>query len=216
MTANSPPSSLALDHLLLGAADLDYGIAWVERRTGVKAASGGSHPGVGTCNALLSLGRRQYLEIIAPDPAQSAFHFHLDLRALQEPRLITWAAAAGLDAVAQAARAAGYSLSGPREGSRIRGDGKTLRWKTLRVLHPWGGNGLDPVPFFIEWAAGSEHPSQDAPRGCELQRFEIEHPDPPAVLQALHSLGIQAAVRPNTVIRLIAALQTPRGRVELS
>jgi hypothetical protein len=213
--AASPVS--AVDHLLLGIGDLDRGIAWVEKTTGVKATIGGTHPGMGTRNALISLGGRRYLEIIAPDPAQTAFNFRFDVRALDAPRLITWAAATNdVDAVAAKARGAGLELFGPQPGSRARPDGKILRWRTLGVKSDLARGGTDPIPFFIQWDADSVHPSQDSPKGCELIAFSIEHPDAGAVRGLLAKLGIETAVEAGKNVDLQATLQTPNGKVRLT
>jgi hypothetical protein len=79
------------DHLLLGVSDLDHGIDWFESRAGIRAIVGGVHPGRGTRNALVSLGGTHYLEIIAPDPAQTATNRQFHLSTLTEPRLINFA-----------------------------------------------------------------------------------------------------------------------------
>ena len=62
-----------LDHVIIGCNDLDAGIRFVQERTGVRAVPGGVHPDRGTSNALLSLGDRQYLEIMAPIRTQKRF-----------------------------------------------------------------------------------------------------------------------------------------------
>jgi hypothetical protein len=206
----------AVDHLLLGAPDLEGGIAWLEARTGVRAAVGGSHPGMGTRNALASLGDRHYLEIIAPDPAQSAFNFDVDLRKLPEPRLVTWAAStASPEDVAAAAKRAGIAVSGPRDGSRVRPDGGTLRWRTVRVQADFASDGIDPVPFFIAWAIDARHPSTDAPSGCRLVEFAISDPDPVKLRAVLASLGIEATVTKAAHAGLSATLESPKGRVTI-
>jgi hypothetical protein len=207
----------AVDHLLLGVSDLDSGIAWVEKATGVRAAVGGTHPGMGTRNALLALAGRRYLEIIAPDPAQKDFRFSIDVRKLCEPRLITWAAGtADIEGLAKRARAAGLEIFGPREGSRARPDGRTLAWKTLGIQSALGADGVEPVPFFIAWAAGSIHPSQDSPAGCELQELAFEHPRPADVTATLERLGVRGDVKAAETARLTARLRTPKGPVVLS
>jgi hypothetical protein len=211
------PTASAVDHLLLGVSDLDRGIAWVEDRTGVRAEIGGSHPGVGTRNALLSLGGRRYLEIIAPDPAQTAFNFPIDVRKLSEPRLVTWAAAArDVAALAKKAREAGFEIFGPRDGSRARPDGQVLQWKTLGVMNMLGADGVEPIPFFIEWAPDSRHPSEDSPKGCELVALEIAHPKPADVGNVLAKLGIEGRVKARDRAVLVATLRTPKGTLKLA
>jgi hypothetical protein len=87
--------AIELDHLMWGAPSLEEGMAEAERLFGVAAAPGGAHPGGGTRNALLSLGDRVYLEIIAPDPNQElAGTFGERIAGLEGCGLITWAAAA--------------------------------------------------------------------------------------------------------------------------
>ncbi len=206
----------AVDHLLLGIADLDRGVEWVESLTGVRAMPGGRHPGVGTRNALLALARQRYLEIIAPDPVQTTYAFPVDIRRLNVPRLVTWAvAAADLDLLLTLAREAGYATSAPQPGSRTRPDGKVLKWKLVRLENPFVRDGIQPFPFFISWAEDSAHPSADSPTGCELVSLTVEHPDAANLTAALRRFGIEANVKQSERAALIATLRTPKGEVEL-
>ena len=87
MTVDLHPS---LDHLILGTSDLSRGIQFIEQRTGVHAAFGGVHSGRGTHNALLPLGPRCYLEILAPDPKQQTLAWFRTLPELDSRRMETY------------------------------------------------------------------------------------------------------------------------------
>jgi hypothetical protein len=204
-----------MDHLVFGVPDLAQGIELVERRTGVRASFGGQHPGRGTHNALLSLGGRQYLEIIARDPDQRDAPGLLfpGLEGLSEPRFIAWAVAVKSVAdIAKRARAANIVSIGPLDGSRAHSDGSLLTWKTLRIDSP-----IEGAPFFIEWRTDAAHPSQNSPSGCRLTSFAIEHTDPERISHVLRSLGAEAEaiITPGSRVRMKARLQTPKGEVEL-
>jgi hypothetical protein len=204
-----------LDHILLGNGDLDRGVAFVESRTGVKAMFGGVHPGMGTRNALLSLGKRRYLEIIAPDPKQENADARRvnELRKLETPKLVGWAAHPGrLDLFVQRIKQQGIAIEGPSPGSRARPDGRILKWKTAVLKDDRGGL----VPFFIEWEEGSVHPSSDAPGGCRLESFSIAGPDPDALAAEFHKLNIEVAVTRGDKPQLRATIAGPKGVMEVT
>jgi hypothetical protein len=201
-----------LDHILLGCNDLQSGIDFVERRTGVRAAFGGVHPGRGTRNALLSLGERRYLEIMAPDPDQpdAKDPLALHIRKLSEPQIVGWADHPGdLGSFAKKLRDAGVAFEGPSPGSRKRPDGRVLQWQTLTLKD----NPSWLLPFFIEWSADSLHPSADAPAGCRLVRFEAVTREPDKLAKTAALLRLDVPIIRGEKPQLRATIAGPKGEL---
>lgn len=205
--------SRSLDHLILGCSDLDAGIAWVQQRVGVRAGIGGVHPGRGTRNAVLSLGSRCYLEILAPDPAQATLTWFRQLPQLSEPRLVGWMAhPQDATALADHLRKSGIACEGPKDSSRLRPDGKTLRWKLLTLTD----NRQGLLPTFIEWSADSMHPADDAPDGCRLLRFAAATPDPQELKAVFQKLKVDVPVVQAPDPQLRASIAGRSGAVDLT
>jgi hypothetical protein len=201
-----------IDHIVLGARTLEEGAAFVAEHLGVAPKRGGQHPGFGTHNMLLGLGRGCYLEIIAVDPSQpQPAHprpFDLDDPALRmaieaEPRLIAWVARTPvLDAV--------VARLGPRAGevkAMKRGD---LSW---RMAFPPQRQDMDNlIPALIQWhgeGASSRLPDSHV----RLLHLEAEHPEADAVRAALAERGLEDAVklRRSPHARLVARLKRQDG-----
>ena len=201
-----------LDHLLWASADLDAAVGDLAERTGVRATFGGHHPELGTQNALIRLGDRMFLEVIAPAPALPAGGLARQLAALREPRLLMWAARTD-DPLATAARAKRAGLSATVvDGHRARPGGGRLDWTNVFVA----GHGAGTLPpFFVTWE-GTHHPAEDATPGMTLESFSIETPEPDALRAVLRALDVRASVRKGKRDRLRAVLDTPRGRVVLT
>jgi len=181
---------------------------WSKRLPVSAPATGGVHPGRGTRNALLSLGERRYLEVIAPDPAQSEIVHYPQLRSMTDPRLIGWAVhPPDIAAVAKQLRENKVEFKGPDDGSRKRPDGRVLNWKTINLADD--RHGL--LPFFIEWSADSVHPSKDAPAKCTLDYFEVMSADPEELAAALKRIGLDLPVQRSDKARLHALISGPKG-----
>lgn len=195
-----------IDHLVYAVPDLESGIDALEGLVGVRPAPGGSHPGWGTRNALLSLGNRIYLEIIAPDPEQVVNRRPLGVDELDLPRLTTWAMAAdNLEDRVRAAREAGFELGEIRDMERTRLDGTRLSW---RLTDPFADRRGGLLPFLIDWGT-SPHPAESAPAGCTLLDFAIESTEPEKI-RDFPGLGCKVALGS---CALVANLATPRGLV---
>lgn len=213
---------MKLDHIMFAVSDLDAGIEQIKDLTGVAAKFGGSHVGAGTKNALLSFGNEQYLEIIAPDPAQNVTgtgpaetgvkgSMAAELLSLPCAYIRTWAVATEDYApVVSVLERFGYGHHIIKM-SRTRPDGVQLVWQILFVTHHPHGLAM---PFFINWL-DSEHPAQVAPGGCELQWFSVECPDANEFQRFCHAMDINVRVTKGD-LKLSARLQSPLGSAFLA
>lgn len=201
------------DHLVVTAASLEQGMAWVEDRLGISMAPriGGEHVRLGTHNALMSLGPGFYLEVIAinpeaPPPSRARW-FALDaLSAGAAPRLAHWVARTG--DIHAALQASTIQPGIVEEMSR----GK-LHW--LITIAADGALQCDgALPSLIQWQS-EPHPAAALPElGCRLERLALEHPQAQRIGESLEAIGLRdhrIALRDAPAARLSAAIATPHG-----
>jgi hypothetical protein len=218
MSATTIRHPAAPDHLVLAAASLAQGIEYVADLTGVVPVVGGKHVAMGTHNALVRLGDRFYLEIIAVDPtAPKPRHrrwFDLDdgdlaVDLLERPRLAHWVVrTTDIEAAAAGARVPPGEILPFERGP--------YRW---RITVPEDGHrpGRGLVPTLIQWDV-PQHPADALPAtGLTLVELAGSHPDPAPIRAAIASLGVGDAIRItfDRDARLAALLRTPRGLVTL-
>ncbi len=214
-----------LDHLVVGAATLQDGVAWCEGTLGVLPGPGGQHALMGTHNRLLKFDGTAfpecYLEIIAidpdaPPPGRPRW-FGLDDTAVQTrlrqdgPQLLHCVARSPqLDMHRWGLITVGYQPGDPQRLGRDTPQGR-LEWDML--LRPDGqpqcGGAL---PTLMQWQG--RHPTADMPdSGVALQALELcgFHERARDVLRIRGVKVLPVGTAP----ALRALLHTPRGEVEL-
>jgi len=181
---------MKLDHFAWSAPSLDDAVDAVEAWSGVRAAPGGSHPGMGTRNALLSLADGLYLAIDAPDPDQPLIGNGARMAA--QPGYHTDLFVVSTDDI-HAAKAVleNFGLSAEiRAGSRRTLRGEMLEWRYLAVEPTRFGIAL---PLVSQWDTPN-HPSAEAPQGCSLERFVVAHPLCDEIRPLYEALGLDIPV----------------------
>nr|MCU0627828.1 VOC family protein [Gemmatimonadaceae bacterium] len=89
-------------------------------------------------------------------------------------------------------------------------DGTMLRWRTLA---PFGDASALLLPFYIEWGAGTRHPSTDSPAGCTLAGLALVSPRADSIRARVTAAALPVPVRDGATERLVLTLDCPRGRV---
>lgn len=204
-----------IDHIIWATPDLDQGIATFRDMTGVEPARGGSHPGLGTRNALLSLGEKIYLEIIAPDPEQDlAGTYGEALTRLALPGMFTLSArTADIRGTYGKLMELGLHSPGPIAMSRNLPQGGKLSWHIM-MISP-GRFGWE-FPFFIDWGSVPVHPADAAPQGCRMRHLTVLSPNSEELQRAYEGVGLDTHVQRATHPGFIVGLDTPRGRLVLN
>ena len=206
-------TGLALDHLIV-FGDVDRVGDRIAAALGVDPDDGGTHPGAGTRNRIFALQGGCALEVLGPDPAQSAPP-HRAPAVAQDGSLWWWAVRSDepLEAVAARLLADGFETTAPEAGSRVRPDGERLAWETIDlVAHPFG----QTLPFVIRWRQGVP-PSlgTSSPRGV-LRSFVLGHPDEQGLRDALARLGVDADVERADGPSLRAEVASATGAIEVT
>lgn len=151
---------LEVDHVLIAVGNLDEAAERFERDYGLKSIDGGTHPGWGTANRIVPLGR-EYLELIGVvDPDEAIEHpfgrWMLERVADGDHLLRCCLRPNDID---QTAERIGHE---PVPGSRAIPGGGSVHWRLVGLEAAMTEN----LPFFIEWHPDSEHPGAK----------EVKHP----------------------------------------
>jgi len=198
---------LELDHVLIAVSDLGEAARQLQAVHGLLSVEGGRHPGWGTANSIVPLGDT-YLELIAVvDEAEAAGSpFGSWVAGATFDRPLGWAVRTReLDAIA---RRLGLTVDA---GVRITPDGAVLRWRTAGK----GEAVTEPsLPFFIEWAPGTEHPGMACPANATLATLVLDG-DVDRLASWLGDHALPIVVRPGLPAVASIVVSGPGGEIVL-
>ncbi len=209
-----------LDHIVYGVPDLKQAIELFKKQSGVEPVIAGKHPGLGTHNAILSLGNMQYLEFIALDPEAPKKNKELpslcsSLLDLSAAKIMTWVIRTdNLAKVVNELNALGnFQIDPPQSFSRTKSDGTVVAMElAYKKLPPAPGDGL--IPFFINWGK-TPHPSLSVACKCQIKEWYGCHPNADMLNNALHKVGIDFLIKPAEVPSMHLVMNTPKGEIEI-
>ncbi len=211
-----------IDHLVIGAKNLDDGITYVKKALGVDIPFGGVHLSMGTHNALMQLGDTLFLEVIAvnaeiPPPVHPRWYGLDDpfvrQRLEQGPVLLTWVV--NSQSIDGLLRQAGFDMGNKQRVCR----GQLSWYFSLPDDGRLLAGGL--LPYGIEWHTKTHPAANMQDTGCRLLSLTLHHSQAKWLQNALASIDASdlVTVVPETddgAPFLVAKFNTPSGEKIIS
>jgi len=203
-----------IDHIVLAVPDLEEGILWIEKKLGVRPIYGGQHQSEGTHNALLSLGRGCYLELLAIDFSNKKVNaprwMGIDL--INEPIITRWAIKSeNLEKEIRFLKNVNSLLGNHKTGSRAKTDGSILKWQ---LSIPLPEPKVEVTPFLLDWG-DSVHPTASLESNCELISLNLYHPEPSEFQEVMKNLNLDFEIKKGMASKISIIIQSPKGVIEL-
>jgi len=205
-----------IDHLVYAVPNLDKAIDSLEQALGVRPKIGGQHLGKGTRNALLHLGGRCYLELLAADHdnADVAQPRWMGIDAITKATMTRWAISShDLAADSLVLKRYNHSMGHISTGQRQLSNGELLKWQ---MIMPLALPTIEPVPFMIDWSSSTSHPTDSLDQLCRLERFELQiSNNEPAIYTCLQELFPDCALTNGKQNKLVAVISGPKGTIHI-
>ena len=189
-----------IDHIVIGAANLEKATKKVEGLLKTKFSTSGKHSLMATHNRLARLQKSAYMEIIAIDPSASfpksctrkKRWFSLDSKKTKRrlslaPQPLCWVVA--VNNIEKAASNCGYEPGRITEMSR-----GNFRW---RLTVPDSGELSEGgvLPVLIEWPKG-KNPADVMPESnLVLKQITLSHPSPNLIEHILSAMDIAGPIK---------------------
>ena len=202
---------LELSQVILGVRDLAAATCRMEA-LGLTVLDGGAHPGVGTANRVVPLGR-QYLELLGvvdEAEARAGWYGRALLAAIAGgDRLVRWSLRT--DRIEEVAARLGLT---PEGRQRVRPDGVRLAWKAAGIAP---AAELGWLPFFMQWDDPAQYPGVQPVRHANgangVAWIEVAGPDPDRLARWTDGADLPLRVVPGAPGLRRVALATDRGEI---
>lgn len=179
-----------IDHIVYTVPNLEAAMDWFEEISGIRPAFGGYHTTQGTKNAVVNLGNKCYLEILAADATNQAVKppRWMGVDCLEIPQFTRWSLkSTNLPKDSAILKRYDAKMGRIESGRRKMTNGNLLTWQ---MIMPLATPQIAIMPFMTDWQNSEVHPTDTMPNQCELISMHFTHPTPNLLLPSFKDLAI--------------------------